>query len=136
MTRHELQLRGIQPELFLHDDIPDLGFPSMETYKEPDICRNNHGGNPESEQANLAVNKEKWQEAVYQFALAQGERGITADEAQVHFDVGPNTVAPRLTELKKAGRLERLVKDGKNVCRKTRAGVGAGVYVAIQNPHK
>lgn len=65
-------------------------------------------------------------ELVYAHALARGERGITADEIAELWGCSPNHVAPRISELKKAGRLVRSEQT-----RKTRAGCAARVLVAV-----
>lgn len=100
----------------LFDDIPP---------KAPDVCRRKHGGSPESEAANEKVDKAVWQQKVYDLALRRLDRGITADEAAEYFGVSHNTVAPRISELKREGWL---FKRG---TRKTRAGSSAGVMFAV-----
>lgn len=96
---------------------------------EEDICAAKHGGNPESKAANLRANKYLWRGLVEEFAIARGWTGITADEAAARFGVAHNTVAPRCSELQKAGILVPLVFEGKRVRRATRAGSPAGVLI-------
>lgn len=89
-----------------------------------DICENNHGGNSESQEANLLTDKERWRANVMGLAKARGEHGLTADEAAEHFGVHHNTVAPRISELKKDGLL---APNGTR--RLTRSGCKAAVVV-------
>jgi hypothetical protein len=104
----------MQPRLFA--DIPK---------KPPDVCRRKHKGNPESEAANLIPDKALWQRKVYDLAQSLGIYGITADEAAAHFNVGHNTVAPRISELQEEGWLFKTKER-----RKTRSGCWARVLLA------
>lgn len=72
-----------------------------------DVCASHHGGNPESVAANLRAEPAKaaTREQVYMFALLRGGHGVTADEIAAHWGTSHNHVAPRITELKRVGRL-------------------------------
>lgn len=91
-----------------------------------DICRRKHGGNLESVAANQAIHesKEATREKIYLYAVAQGERGITADEVAAEWGVTHNHVAPRISELRRDGRLVPTLKR-----RKTRSGCTARVLI-------
>ena len=91
---------------------------------EPDICKNRHGGNPQSVQANWRVQKERDRDAVLNLVAEAGEAGRTLDEVAAIMDVGANRISGRFTELRKAGRL---MTTGST--RKTRTGCPAAVYV-------
>lgn len=93
----------------------------------PDVTRNNHGGNPESEQANKFVqeSKESTRLKIVDYFVARGQEGATADEVVEAFETNHNHVAPRITELKADGRLLPT-----NERRPTRAGSSAAVLVA------
>jgi hypothetical protein len=93
--------------------------------RPPDVCRRKHRGNPESESANLKLDKALWRRRVYDFAVERGVLGITADEAAEHFMVPHNTVAPRMTELKVEGWLFK-----SETRRETRASCMARVLLA------
>lgn len=93
-----------------------------------DICKNNHGGNEESEEAyrsSSAEQRERMREKVYSFAVRRGTKGITADEVSIASQLVHNRVAPRISELKRDGRLVPTA-----VRRKTRFGKSARVLVA------
>jgi hypothetical protein len=97
-----------------------------------DICANNHGGNPFSEDAfnsTPAEIREARRRAIFRLAAARGDSGITADEATEAFHAFHNSVAPRISELKRDGFLIET-----SVSRKTRLGRSARVYIA--NPEK
>ena len=91
-----------------------------------DITRNRHKGNAESEEANTKIHptKEATRLAIYGYAATQKEDGVLADEVAEAFHCTHNHVAPRISELKREGRL---VPIGKR--RRTRAGSWARVLV-------
>ena len=62
--------------------------------------------------------------AIYKWAEARGDYGITADEAAIHFNCSHNHVAPRISELR---ALNLLVRSGQK--RNTRTGSSAAVLV-------
>lgn len=110
------------------EEFGPLGEPEEEPEPElDDICRNKHGGNQESEEANTAIdsNKAAVRLKIYEYALARGERGITADEVAAEWGTTHNHVAPRISELKRAHFLIPIKKR-----RPTRAGCSARVLVA------
>lgn len=75
-----------------------------------DVCSNRHKGNPESEAAFVAV-KDRLTEAqnrVWQCVKDAGTRGRTNAEICLVLGMTPNCVSPRLTELKIAGRIEKI----------------------------
>jgi len=97
-----------------------------------DICENNHGGNPFSEQAFYSTPsevREARRRAIFRLAVMRGDNGITADEATEAFHAFHNSVAPRMSELKRDGFLIETDQS-----RKTRLNRSARVYVA--NPEK
>lgn len=110
-------------------------FPFCPSPKLPDICRNNHGGNEESEEANRAVHpsKETVRLAILAYAEKLGGIGIIADEVARFWGVSHNHVAPRISELKSDGRLVKVP----GLRRRTRAGCSAQVLVLPQylNPN-
>jgi hypothetical protein len=64
---------------------------------------------------------------------ACGPRGSTDDEGSEALGLVHNSVAPRRTELEKAGLVVKLFDaKGQRVRRQTRQGSAAGVYVAIE----
>lgn len=85
-----------------------------------DICRNNHGGNARSEDANAATHgrKEKDRARIYAFVQGRGRYGAIRDDVVVALDMLPQTVYPRCSELVRDGDLvktgeRRLTSRGK-----------------------
>lgn len=83
----------------------------------PDVCRNRHGGNDESELANLKVHsrKEIDCERIMVYADFMDSYGITFKEVVKALGLLPQTASARLADLKKAVRLVRkgdLRRDG------------------------
>lgn len=74
-----------------------------------DICQNRHRGNPESVEAFQSIKDRltQAQERVLN-CIKQSDNGRTNDEICVVLGLTPNQVSPRLTELKIAGRIERV----------------------------
>ena len=69
-------------------------------------------------------------EQVYAYIAGCGDRGATVDEIVAAWGCSPNRVAPRVTELRRDGRVVVLKRwDGSTVRRKTRQGKGAAVLV-------
>lgn len=84
-----------------------------------DVCRNYHGGNPESEAANAATDKQRDRARV----LGQLKmRDMTCDELEVALGMRHQTCSARVADLKKEGRI---VPTG--LKRKTRTGCNAAV---------
>jgi len=112
----------LDPKWKVRDD-----FPKRNDFK--DITANRHGGNPESQEANVSIakNKEAVRMEVFEWAKKQGSKGITADETAAHFNCTHNHVAPRIAELK---AMKVLVRSGER--RKTRTGRMAAVLVVKQ----
>lgn len=69
--------------------------------------------------------------AVYARIAQSGEYGCTADELRIYFHCAANSVAPRVSELKKA---RRIADSGKR--RITRQGSKAAVYVTADRTSK
>src|SRR5205823_2423711 len=72
----------------------------------------------------VAPSKKQTCEQILLFATGCGRVGFTVDELTIRWDCSPNHVAPRVCELKKAGRL---VTSGRT--RLTRSGSPAQVFV-------
>lgn len=75
----------------------------------PDICRNKHGANLESEMANLRVHsrKEVDRARIIKFRDSRGDQGITLVDVCQILGLKPQTASARLSELKADGELER-----------------------------
>jgi len=86
-----------------------------------------HSGNAESRDAHESIKESKAtvRRAIFAFAKARGDYGITADEVAAEWGVTHNHVAPRITELKIQSRLVPTDKK-----RLTRAWRWARVLVA------
>lgn len=93
-----------------------------------DICRNNHGGNPESEAANLQTDKRRDSRRIVDALVNVGWNGLTCDELEVRLAMSHQTCSARCSELKRDGTIA--VKSAK---RFTRTGSSAGVLV-LANP--
>jgi hypothetical protein len=95
-----------------------------------DVTRNRHGGNTYSELANIAISgdagsKERRRAAVLAFIVSKGDYGSTVDECSAAFNLPPNVISGRFTELKKAQEIESAERE-----RLTRLGSLAGVWRA------
>lgn len=77
--------------------------PKPEPKPEPDICRNKHGGNPESEDANLHTDKERDELRVIEFLAAT--EGSTQDKVSEQLGMPSQTCSARCSDLKKKGIL-------------------------------
>ena len=73
----------------------------MDFVTNPDVCRNRHGGNAESEQANNVAHLTKAQqrERVLR-AIRESASGMSCKELAALWGVGMNTISGRFTELK------------------------------------
>lgn len=69
--------------------------------KLPDICRNNHGGNCNSESANsrLHPHKPNLRERVKQYVQSCCGRGATLSETSEHLGMLPHQLSGRFSEL-------------------------------------
>lgn len=87
-----------------------------------DICENRHGGNPESEGANVAAasGKHRDRSIILQHLDQVGD--ATCDEVEVALGMRHQTCSARFSELKARGEI---VAVGKRV---TRTGCKATVY--------
>ena len=90
---------------------------TMNTMQKQDICRNRHGGNPNSEQANdkVAATKALSRHEV-EMVIFDHPEGITAKDVAVKLDKGFNCISPRVTELKRKGRVFAMgVREGSGI---------------------
>lgn len=83
----------------------------------PDICRNKHGGNTESELANLRVHNRKAidRARILAYADFMGNYGVTLHEVMSALDMKAQTASARLADLKADVELVRkgdLRRDG------------------------
>ena len=91
---------------------------------DADICRNKHGGNPQSEAANRLVNKPRGRQQALDFIRARGSLGATSSEFALSVGKHPHQVSGRFSELKRDGDIveltdeygETVVRDGYAVC--------------------
>jgi predicted ArsR family transcriptional regulator len=89
----------------------------------PDITRNYHKGNAESEIANESIHSQK--QAIRAKVLdAILKQPATCEELEERLGMSHQTVSARMSELKRDGLIE------KNGTRPTRSGRQAGVYKA------
>ena len=107
-------------------------FPALDRaprITEIDITANRHGGNTESVKAHnrIASVKASSRQKVYEYALSRGLVGVTTDEVAEEFEVSPNAISGRLTELKALGLLVKT-----DICRKTFSGCSARVFRAVR----
>jgi hypothetical protein len=93
----------------------------------------NRRTNPESLEARLAGAKDQLRSVALGYIRRYQERGATADEICAALNLGHNSIAPRLTELKRCGLITELFDaNGKRVRRQTRQGCAAGVVIASE----
>ena len=93
--------------------------------QEDDVTRNRHGGNPESIEANNSRQHKARQRAlVYAAIVTTGKYGMTVDELSASWNVPPNQISGRFSELKRDCLVEKVGT------RRTRGGNPAGVCVA------
>lgn len=90
-----------------------------------DICRNRHGGNPESEVANQQTNKQRDSRMVMDALFQAGGLGMTCDELEVELGMSHQTCSARCSELKRDGKVLTTTRR-----RETRAGCPARVLMA------
>lgn len=109
-------------------------FPALDraprTIESPayDVTATRHGGNTESVKAHkrIASVKASSRQKVYEYALSRGLVGVTTDEVAEEFEVSPNVVSGRMTELKALGLLVKT-----DILRKTNSGCSARVFRAV-----
>jgi predicted transcriptional regulator len=89
-----------------------------------DITRNYHGGNPESEAANLRTNKSRDRAAIIAEVASRGDRGATCSEIELATGLSHQTASARCSELKRDGVL---VVSGER--RPTQTGSMAAVLI-------
>lgn len=96
---------------------------------EPDITRNYHGGNPESEAAfesAPAEERRRQRARVLAHIRSRGLAGATSDETEVALGLTHQACSARFTEAKRDGQI---VKTGR---RATRSGRMAGVFICVE----
>lgn len=100
-----------------------------------DICRNKHGGNQFSEEANSSAypHKSRQQARVLAFIVASGD--LTADEASLTLGIPYTAASARFSELKRDGKIVPSIVDGVQVSRLTRNNKKAGAYRAVLKQH-
>ena len=88
---------------------PNLFNPHPEADPAPDVCRNRHGGNPQSEAANLAIDpyKGSLRDRIFRLIEIAGLRGVTCEEIEVELALKHQSVSARISELAK----DRLISD-------------------------
>lgn len=95
----------------------------------PDICRNNHGGNPESVKADRSTNKNRDCQRVLDVLRLRGQHGATCDEVETALGLSHQTCSARCAELLRDGAVIRKAAGVGYERRKTRSGRGAAVLV-------
>jgi len=89
--------------------------------------------NPESLEARLSGDKDRLRTTALAYIRRCRENGATADEICAALEMGHNSIAPRVTELKSQALITELCdRTGKRVRRKTRQGCAAGVVIAVE----
>jgi len=108
--------------------IPDPEFDGGS--EEPDICRNYHGGNAESEGANLDTATRKAQDRSRIASYLQLVGGRTCDEIERALSLAHQTASARCSEMLKDGVIRR-APDGKGKYKRrpTRRGSMAAVLI-------
>jgi hypothetical protein len=108
-------------------DHPELDFSA------DDVCRNYHGGNEESEEANLDTQKLRDRKTLYDAIKGSGSHGCICDELEVIFGMRHQTCSARLSELKRDHWITIKVDPATGVKfrRPTRSGSMAAVLIAI-----
>jgi hypothetical protein len=89
--------------------------------KEPDICENNHGGNPQSRAAHSKTSAAKDRLRVLE-AIRRAEDGHTCDELEIELEMSHQTCSARCSELK---------RDQKIFASKTRRPTRTGCTAAV-----
>lgn len=89
-----------------------------------DICRKNHGGNPQSKVANGRTNKDRDSDRILTFLGRNGS--ATCDEVERYTVMSHQTCSARFADLKRAGLIEPTTK------RKTRTGCMAMAWRKVK----
>lgn len=92
----------------------------------PDITEGNHGGNPESAEANKRTNKGADSERLAAWYRARGARGGYMELAATELKMRHQTVSARQSDLKRLGVLFKTTQRTR-----TSSGAQAGVYVHV-----
>lgn len=92
-----------------------------------DICRNNHGGEPNSIAAHDSIReaKSQLQKAVLACIKSAGMIGVSCEQIEQMLGLSHQTASARVSELKRKG----LIRVQGH--RKTKSGSNAGVLVAV-----
>lgn len=107
---------------------PVSKFVSVST--EDDICRNYHGGNPESEAANEETLKSRDRKRIHDVLLSAGLQGRTCDELEIVTGLSHQTCSARCSELLRDGIIVRKPDPVlKYMRRPTRTGCQAAVLI-------
>jgi hypothetical protein len=95
-----------------------------------DICRNRHGGNPESEAANESTDKDRGRNLIIEWLSKVGRVGETSDRMAELLNLPTQTCSARCSELKRDGTvIKKPIEGGGYEKRPTRNGRGAAVLV-------
>jgi hypothetical protein len=94
-----------------------------------DICRHNHGGNPESYSAHARTNKDRDCGRILDLLLILGRVGATCDEMERDLGISHQTLSARCSDLLRLGLVMRKPTGDTYERRKTRAGRAAAVLV-------
>lgn len=96
-----------------------------------DPCAGKHGGAPTSvaawDAAKLTAGQRRQQ--ILAWLHGRGAGGGTADEFAAEFDLTPNSISGRFSELAKQHLIRRATSSGKPVTRPARSGTAAQVWV-------
>lgn len=109
---------------------PQRGLFDAPTPRPPasdaDPCERRHGGNDNSREAFEACNAKVQRERVHAAIAAAGDAGLTVDELSARWEVPPNSISGRFSELKRAGRIAACGR------RPTRSGSTATAYLDME----
>jgi hypothetical protein len=114
----------LDADLFTAHPEPPAPPPVAEVPLHPDICANNHGGNPESEAANKITDKTADAQRLADWYIARGARGGYMELAARELGMRHQTVSARQSDLKRLGVLWKTTQRTQ-----TSSGAKAGVYV-------
>ncbi len=116
-----------QEQLRDFGDLFDFSFHrNLQDDRPVDPCSNRHKGNPQSTAAfNVIADKITDKQRELLEAIKAAPYGITLDGLSEAYNVPPNAISGRVSELK---RLGKIYTDG---TRKTRSGCSAAVLKAI-----
>lgn len=96
--------------------------------QNPDVCRNYHHGNENSEAANDSIQSSKKQikRNILEYIRSSGDTGATCDEIEFALGLSHQCCSARCTELKKSNKV---YVDGKRL---TRSRCSAAVLKAAE----